>query len=81
MNTWLIVINSALTPYMVQSAANSTSAVELVRPFLSDHETVHAIINLGPADDLLTIGLNLTTLAPAAFKNHAPPVEATVRLN
>ena len=38
-------------------------------------------INLGPAADLLTIGLNLTTLAPAAFKNHAPPVQANVRLH
>ena len=45
MNTWLIVINSALTPYMVQSAASSTSAAELARPFLSDHETIHAVIN------------------------------------
>ena len=81
MNTWLIVINSALTPYMVQSASSSSSAIALVRPFLDENETIHAIVNLGAAHDLLTIGVNLTTLAPAAFQNHHSPTHRSTRLN
>lgn len=66
---------------MLQTASTPTTAANLVRPFLSNQETIHAVINLGAASDLLTIGANLTILAPVAFKRHHAPQPTASFLN